>query len=345
MKLNEFGYLAQLPGEEREQDWIRMRLGTLSVREGITLAAAAQTDPPEDAAQAINQLQSLDEYRVLLDAGSYEALGRRYLLNDTRMPMDALPFADLEAVGRQYEDKHPGLFIGSCYVQYPDTPPVPVYRPGMALPADDGWSVKLKIASSAVPEGVWLRLPGLDEYGDESSTEEALALRELRVKRWNECALVDAQCVLPEAGDLMAQYSGNAADLIYDGVQLGFVLGEKGQGSPRFMHRYAAALALEGCHDLRLALDISQNLKCYDWEQRADLEASGMALLMDKGVSEELIRASGIDLAGYKAHLLEQEGYTSTADGWGYIRRNAKEFCYQFSAPAQPQEEPGMAMQ
>ena len=70
-----------------------------------------------------------------------------------------------------------------------------------------------------------------------------------------------------------------------------------------------------------------------------------MALLMDKGVSEELIRASGIDLAGYKAHLLEQEGYTPTPDGWGYIRRNANEFCYQFSIPAQPQEEPGMAMQ
>ena len=71
MKLNEFDYLTQLPGEEREQDWIRKRLGTLSVREGVILAAAAQADPPEDAAQAINQLQSLDEYRVLLDAGSY----------------------------------------------------------------------------------------------------------------------------------------------------------------------------------------------------------------------------------------------------------------------------------
>ena len=44
-------------------------------------------------------------------------------------------------------------------------------------------------------------------------------------------------------------------------------------------------------------------------------------------------------------HLLEQEGYTATADGWGYIRRNANEFGYQFSTPAQPQEEPGMAMQ
>ena len=173
--MNDFDYLAQLPGEEREQDWIRKRLGTLSVREGYALIAAVTGSPPENAVQAINRLQSLDEYMVCIDAGSYEALGRRYLLNDTRMPVDALAFADLEAVGRQYEDKHPGLFIGSYYVQYPDAFPEQVYRSGMALPADEGWSVKVKLASPAVPEGVWLRLPGLDEYGDESSTEEALA--------------------------------------------------------------------------------------------------------------------------------------------------------------------------
>ena len=53
----------------------------------------------------------------------------------------------------------------------------------------------------------------------------------------------------------------------------------------------------------------------------------------------------GADPETYKAHLLEQEGYTPTPDGWGYIRRNANEFCYQFSTPAQPQETPGMAMQ
>lgn len=343
--MHEFDYLAQLPGEEREQNWIRMRLGTLSVREGIVLAAAAQADPPEDAAQAINQLQALDKYTVRMDAGSYEALGRRYLINDTAMPMDALAFADLEAVGRQYEDRHPGLFIGSYYVQYPETPPQPVYRRGMALPADNGWSVKVKLASPAVPEGVWLCLPGPLEDDYEDTMEEVLALRELRVKRWDECALVDARCVLPEAGDLMAQYSGNVADLLYDGVQLGYVLEQKGQGSPHFMERYAAALALEGCHDLRLALDISQNLNCYDWMQRADLEESGRCKLLDAGMTEEQIRASGIDLAGYKAHLLEKEGYAPTADGWGYIRRNANEFYYQYSTPAQPQEEPGMTMQ
>ena len=343
--MNDFDYLAQLPGEEREQDWIRKRLGTLSVREGIILDAAAQADPPGDAVQAINRLQALDEYRVLLDAGSYEALGRRYLLNETRMPMDALPFADVEAVGRQYEDRHPGLFIGNCYVQYPEMHAQPVYWPGLALPTDDAWSVKLKLASPAVPEGVWLRLPGPFEDGCEDTAEEALALRELRVKRWDECVLVDAICVLPEAGDLLAQYGSNVADLLYDGTELGYVLAQKNQGFPHFTQRYAAALSLEGCQSLKLALDISQNLNCYDWMQRADLEESGRRKLLDMGVTEEHIRASGIDLAGYRAHLLEQEGYTATADGWGYIRRNANEFGYQFSTPAQLQEEPGLTMQ
>lgn len=42
--------MAQLPGEEREQDWIRKRLGTLSVREGYALIAAVTGSPPENVA-------------------------------------------------------------------------------------------------------------------------------------------------------------------------------------------------------------------------------------------------------------------------------------------------------
>ena len=45
------------------------------------------------------------------------------------------------------------------------------------------------------------------------------------------------------------------------------------------------------------------------------------------------------------SYLLEREGYTPTQDGGGYIRRNANEFYYQYSTPAQPQEEPGITMQ
>lgn len=334
--------LRTLPGTPEEQAWLRERLETLSVQESYALAAALQKDPPEDMSQAINQLQSLDNFTIRLDAGSYEALGQSYLLNETAMPMSALPFVNLAQVGQNYEDKHPGLFVGSCYVEYPKEAIKPAYHQGGPLPEDDGWSVKLKVASPAVPDGVWLRLPGQDPYGDESSTEEALALRELRVRRWDECDLLDARCILPQAGTLTDQYD-NVANLIYDGTNLGYVLEERGQGAPDFMERFTAALELEGCHDLRLALDISQNLASYNWVFCDDLEDSAMELLLDAGLSEELVHSCGIDLSGYKAHLLEEQGYTLTSDGSGYIARNSREFCYQFCSPAP--EESGMTMQ
>ncbi len=339
--MNDFDYLTQLPGEEREQIWIRERLDTLSVREGMILAAAVSKTSPENTVDAINCLQSLNSHEVRIGAGSYEALGQAYLRNETKMPENAMPFADLEQMGRWYEDKHPGLFVGSCYVEYPKNTPQLVYQGGSSpLPEDNDWSVKLKLASPAVPDGVWVRLPSPSTWGEED--EITLALQELRIQHLNDCILLDAQCILPEAGNLMEQYD-NAADLIYDGQELGYVLEERGQGSPTFMERYTAALELEHCHSLQLALDISQNLNCYDWVSRTDLEASATGLLLDAGVSEELIRASGIDLPAYKAHLLEDQGYTRTADESGYIARNSQEFHYQYSTPTP--ERSGMTMQ
>ena len=343
MILNDFDYLLDLPGEERERRWLQERLETLSVREGIILAAAAQSDPPGDMVQAINCLQSLDHYEMRVNVGSYEALGLAYLRNESKMPENALPFVDMEQMGRHYEDLHPGLFVGNCYVEYPQKALQPAYQgQGSPLPKDDGWSVRLKVSSPAVPEGVWLSLPDSSNWDGDTFQGESLTLQALHVQRWSECALLDAQCILPEAGNLMEQYD-DLADLLYDGQELGYVLAERGQGSPTFMERFAAALELEGCHSLKLALDISQNRQCYDWVPCADLEASATGLLLDAGVSEELIRASGIDLAGYKAHLLEEQGYTLTSDEGAYIRRNSEEFYYAYSTPTP--EQSGMMMQ
>ena len=340
--MSNFDYLLTLPGGEQERNWLQQRLETLSAREGCVLAAATQRDPPADMAQAINQLQSLDDYTVLPDAGSYEALGEMYLRGNAVIPQDALPFVDLTALGQRYEDAHPGLFVGSCYVAYPEKVPAQVYRQGGLLPDDSAWAVKLKLASPAVPEGVWLRLPGGTPWGDESTTEETLALQELQAQRWDECTLLDARCILPQAGTLMEQYD-SVADLIYDGANLGYVLEERGQGSPDFMERYIAALELEGCRDLRLALDISQNLVCYDWVPSNGPEELAVTKLKGAGVPDELIRSGAIDLTGYGVELLENMGYTPSSDGSGYIRRNKEEFCCQFSTPAP--EQSGMTMQ
>ena len=55
-------------------------------------------------------------------------------------------YADLESLGRRYEDQHPGLFIGDCYVEYPEHPSAPRYTGQGIIPEDDEWSVKVKLS-------------------------------------------------------------------------------------------------------------------------------------------------------------------------------------------------------
>ena len=341
--MNKFDELLLLSGAEREQRWLRERLETLSVREGIALTAAIQRTRLENAADAINCLLSLEDYMVRIDAGSYEDLGRAYIINDTVMPNTALPFMDLEQTGRYYEDQHPGLFVGDCYVKYPEKELQPVYRGQDApLPEDSGWSVKLRIASDAVPEGVWLRMPYCNSYGDDSSVDEELVLRELKAQDWSECALLDARCILPQVCDFK-EYFDNIKDLINCGQVLDWLLYVYGRDLPDFMERCTAVLELENCRSLPLAMDITENLKCYDWIARTDLEESARKSLLDLGVTEELIRTSGLDLAAYEAHLLEEDGYTPLSDG-SYIRRNCEEFHYYYYHTPAP-EQSGMSMQ
>lgn len=334
----DFEYLTALPGEGREQSWIQRRLETLDVREATALAAATQKVPPEDAAQAINTLQSLDEYKVYFPAGSYKELGQLHLEHDFDVPEEVLPHIDLDKLGRQYEDQHPGLFIGSCYVEYPETAPEPVFQAGGPLPRDNEWSVKMKVASAAVPEGVWVRLPFPNGWEDSCYQCESLTLESLGVSQWSDCTLLEALCVLPEAGNLVEQYD-DIRDLFYDGQNLGYVLDEQGQGAPQWRERFAAALELESCRDLRLALDISQNLRCYEWIPSEGLADFAAEHLRSCHVSDELIQSGCIDLDSYAEDLLEGSGYTLTADESGYVARNNRPFIREYTQEPEPMEQ------
>lgn len=175
--------LMSLPLMEQEQRWIMERLDTLSVKEQYQLSAAILRTgkleelagktgweletailhmDPEVAVDAVNCLLSLEDYQICFPAGSYAQLGSFYLRHESHLPERAMYYADLEALGRRYEDRHPGLFVGNCYVEYPEHPSAPRCTGQGLIPEDDGWSMKVKLASSAVPEGVWLRLPDYD---------------------------------------------------------------------------------------------------------------------------------------------------------------------------------------
>lgn len=324
-----------LPGTAEEKQWLAEHLEVLSVRERTILSAAMAREPPQDMAGAVNCLLSLDEYEVRGHVGSYTALGE-FSLFEQCVPQDQQAYFDLTALGYAYEDQHPGLFIGNCYVEYPASQSVMLYDGG-ELPEAEGWSVRLKLASEAVPAGVWVKLPDYNEVNNDGPGEIRLALDELRVKTIQECTLLDARCVLPCVQNLAGQYD-NLADLVYDGQELGILLDKRGQGSPDFLERFSAALELESCRRLYDALNIASSLSGYDYISKDRF--------LDK-VTEEVNGqewAKGgdavkgcFDYAAYAAALAEQQGYQTTADGLNYIRKR--------DSPVLEQQQGGMIMQ
>ena len=324
-----------LPGTAEEKQWLAEHLEVLSVRERTILSAAMAREPPQDMAGAVNCLLSLDEYEVRGHVGSYTALGE-FSLFEQCVPQDQQAYFDLTALGYAYEDQHPGLFIGNCYVEYPASQSVMLYDGG-ELPEAEGWSVRLKLASEAMPAGVWVKLPDYNEVNNDGPGEIRLALDELRVKTIQECTLLDARCVLPCVQNLAGQYD-NLADLVYDGQELGILLDKRGQGSPDFLERFSAALELESCRHLYDALNIASSLSGYDYISKDRF--------LDK-VTEEVNGqewAKGgdavkgcFDYAAYAAALAEQQGYQTTADGLNYIRKR--------DSPVLEQQQGGMIMQ
>lgn len=313
--------ILRLPGTAEEKQWLTEHLEVLSVRERIILSAAMAREPPQDMTGAVNCLLSLDEYEVRGHVGSYEALGEFFLFEQC-VPQDQQSYFDMTALGQTYEDQHPGLFIGSSYVEYPSTQPVIAYD-GHDLPqAEAGdWSVRLKLASEVVSDGVWVRLPDYDEVNEDAPGEIRLALDELRVRTIQECTLLDARCILPCVQNLTGQYH-DLSDFIYDGQNLGFLLNERGQGSPDFLERFAAALELESCRRLNDAVNIAGDLSGYDVISRDNFLDNVTEELSKQAWTKGGDAVKGcFDYAAYAAALAEQQGYQVTDDEGYYIRK------------------------
>ena len=211
--MNTFKEIPSLPGSPEEKEWLRERVDVLSVGERYILSASLMRTPPVDCKEAINEFLSLPDYELLFPAGGYEGLGQLWRDEIGGAP-DGL---DVWHLGQLYEDIHPGLFIGSCYVQYPEHSPSQCYDGSNLdkLP-DRGWSVRLKLSSPSNHDGVWIKLPDQPPLRGGMESEVALALRELGAKEIRECELLDARCVFPEAGDLMVRYRDDLQSLIRD---------------------------------------------------------------------------------------------------------------------------------
>lgn len=78
---------------------------------------------------------------------------------------------------------------------------------------------------------------------------------------------VDVDCALPQITDILNQYD-SAGELVRHAIDFGYVWAEQGQGEPHWLEKWMCVMELEDCHRLDLALDLAQNLHCYEYIPR-----------------------------------------------------------------------------
>ena len=102
------------------QKAFRCRPDALRDDEKTILSAMVLQKGEAEAGEILaNSPEQLSDYTILKGVNNYAALGRYYLANETTVSEELYEYMDLGALGCRYEDEHPGVFIGSDYVQYP----------------------------------------------------------------------------------------------------------------------------------------------------------------------------------------------------------------------------------
>jgi hypothetical protein len=309
----------------------------MSVRERYLLEGASQLQSIDIAADLINLTEQLDSFSLCLGATDDAALGAYAARYREKSPEKRISLLDTARWGRDLREWHGGVFTSGGFVEQA-SPLRQVYAAGDSLSRlTAGEAVmRLKLASAHCPDGVWLMLPDHEPVTGEPD-ELAAARGELGVTGWAGAVLLEAKCCLWNIMNPASQYA-TLEQLIDAGNNLGYVLEEQGQGMPCFDEYFRAAMELEGCTRLDEALDISQNLNCYDFiPSEEHWEKFGRRIAARSGIVDpDGAAAPYFNNAAYCRSEIERLGLKHCAEG--YIARNDRVFLHEFSEPA-PREQ------
>lgn len=327
-----------LPGTQEELLFLEKRFAEMSVLEQYQMEGVGQLESIETAADLINLTAQLNEYNFFPGAVDNKALG--HFVTEFKVGSSPLqsPFLDFERFGADYHKKNGGAFTSAGYVR-PEGDCRDLYH-GDNLAKMDGTCIRIKLASKECPEGVWLNFPD-EEINDDVPHEFEMTLKALKVPSWSRTIVLETRCCFPNLQNLAEQYD-SAERLVSDANNFAYVWEEAGQGQCCFREHWQAAMESENCTGLAYALDISQNLRCYDFLPCEEhWEKFGRYLANQSGIiKESSVLSQYFDYAAYAATEIERLNLTPC--GHGFIRRNDKEFCYDYSSP--PKVEQGMQM-
>jgi hypothetical protein len=314
---------------EKENEYLEKRFAEMSVKEKYILEGAVQIVEANNASDLINLTEQLSNFDFYYKATDNKTLGEYVARHKECASNEILPFIKIDHLGNEYHEDFNGVFTDNGYVYQRNTLKQIYDGSNLDKMTGDDWTVKIKVGNKDYPEGVWIILPDY-EFSSLEPDEMAIALDALGTNKWSRCALLDAKCVFPNIKELAEQYD-SIEELISDGNNFGYVCDEQGQGRAFFTEHLESAMELEGCTRLDFALDISQNLNCYDFAPKEEkLERYGRLIARKNGIVEpDTILGDNFDYTLYAKADIDNRGLAPCKNG--FIKSNGEQFHYEFS--------------
>lgn len=327
-------------GPKAVTDYLDRRVAEMSYKERRQFSAAFEMNPQSDLAGVAALTFHLHDFTFFYPVVDDDDLGHEVAKFEMNAREDVLPFLNDEKIGIEWREKYGGVYLDCSFIQQCSESELERIQATAErirsgdIPAEQNWSAKVQIKA---PDGstAWLRLPDYEAVNGGQADEIQVALDDLYVVFLSECTLVDARCIRPQISNLAAQYD-DLEKLVQDANNLGYVLNERGQGSRWFDEKFAAALDFEQCDRLDFALDISQNLHCYDYvpDDPEYLDEMGRGLVhSSRSNYNQTIKDAINYVALAESHLLRVKGYYKIEGGFFKLNRN--EFIYDCSRPPQ----------
>jgi len=318
-----------------ELNYLAQRLSGMSDVEKAAFEGAVKMEKETDLAKLINITYNLTGCHVIFGVHNDEKLGKFYVDNEyvtelEEVPEKVLQYIDYQKVGHIYREEEKGVFTKNGYVVQTESDMKVVYD-GSNIPKADGntnYVFNLYLIKGCYePEkakGVWLKLP-VSEY------EIAEALSELGAVSLNECAITHCKSSMPCFEDVFSESEDiEKLNILSNAI---YKIADSNMGA-----KYKAALQYENCTDLDFAIDVAQNLDCYNfYPSLSSPEDYGRQILLNASkFPHDDMAFKLLDFRRYGEAKMKDNGVKSTE--YGLVCRNCKEFVFEFSGKSQGQQ-------
>lgn len=289
----------------------------------VQLRQEGNIDTPVTMRELINLAYNLDCYEYRPGVVDDRTLGNVALENDlldiiTGLPEDVLDLMDEEKVGREMRRSEMGTFTGTGYI-FPNGMPAQELYDGIHLPdipdmPEGVISVQLIGIDRPEEVGVWMDLPA-----DKQKVQEVL--KKLKESSFDRCLIkgsISAVFPYPLTGDEDIEKLNTLAWKIREFPD------------QRTLAKFKAILEMECCSEIDFALDVTENLDCYDFDPKMYSPATyAEYIFREAGIDPEDPAFAGFDFMGYGERQMGQVGHVQTA--YGMILRNENPFIPKYS--------------